>query len=145
MTTDCLGGNVYLWSRAAQDRFLVGCLGPALRELQDRELARGFWFDRFDARGPHVFFLIRPVEDLTAVREVLAQRLEEFLATSTDPEEIPLAEIEECHRQVLGRTRCEADDLPGLAAESRSFVLFEHAAGSFPLRLEEHLKDPLEF
>src|SRR6185436_17825658 len=78
MTKPFLGGNVYLWSRAAQNRFLTRCLGPAIRELQDQGLASGFWFDRFDARGPHVFFLLRPIGEPMTVRELLAHRLGPF-------------------------------------------------------------------
>lgn len=144
MTTNYLGGNVYLWSRAAQDRFLVHCLGPAIRDLQEQGLASGFWFDRYDLRGPHLFFLTRPIGDFAGVHEAMAERLESFLSGGPCPGEMRPGELEARHRQVRGNALCEADELPG-RAENNSFLLFEHAPAGYPFRVAAHLKKPHEF
>ncbi|HYU32690.1 MAG TPA: lantibiotic dehydratase C-terminal domain-containing protein [Thermoanaerobaculia bacterium] len=135
-----LAGNVYLWGKASQNSLLVQCLGPAMREIQDEGLASGFWFDRFDARGPHIFFLTRPVSDPAAVCALLAERLTTFLARLPATEEIPAAELDERRQRVLGKALCAADTLPG-PAENRTFVLVEHEPDGYPFRLAADLRD----
>ncbi len=129
-----LGANVYLWDRREQNRFLARFLGPVLGELRGEGRVRRFWFDRFDARGPHLFLLFTvPPQAFPALRDELADRLTAYLAESPGPPGLDPETVAERHRQTRGGTLCEADALPGLA-DDHSFLLFEQSAHGYPFR-----------
>lgn len=141
-----IGGNIYLWGEAAQNRLLLECLGPTACELVDEGVARGFWFDRFNARGPHIFFFICLSNEAFngAARARLTDRLQAFLAEQPSRERIPVDRLEELHRQMHGKALCPADKWPGFE-ENNSFLLFEHSPTGYPFLLTSHLQDAAEF
>ena len=62
-----LGLVAYCWGQEQQDRLLTECLKPAMEEWRSSGLTRRFWFDRFDARGPHVLGLLTTTPEARAV------------------------------------------------------------------------------
>jgi hypothetical protein len=139
--TAYVGANVYCWDQEAQNRLLVDCARPFVEELR-RELGfTRFWFDRFDARGPHVVLLLTvpPGEDLLAA-ERLGSRLSAFLSTQARHGTTSLEEVEKRHLSCKGLTLCEIDGEPGLAAEN-SYRLFTHSAWGYPFRLTRGLPE----
>jgi len=127
-----LGANVYLWDRPEQNRFLTRCLQPALRELRREGRVQRFWFDRFDARGPHLFLLFAVLPgSFSPLRDELADRWTVYLRESPAAPGPAPDEIAERHRQTRGGKLCAADALPGLA-ENHSFLLFEQSAEGYP-------------
>lgn len=136
-----VGANVYCWDQEAQNRLLVDCVGPFVAELR-RELAfTRLWFDRFDARGPHVVLLLTvPLgEDLLAAKR-LGSRLDAHLSTQPRHGTASLEEVEKRHLSCKGLTLCEIDGEPGLAPEG-SYRLFTHSAWGYPFRLTRGLPD----
>lgn len=131
--------NVHLWGRAEQNRLLTGCIGPAARALLGAGTLRRFWFDRWDARGPHVaVFLGAPGEAMDAVRAALAERLDAYLAASPSTVYLEAAELEARHAGCRGKQLCSLDALPGLepnnvwrfaADEPAESYLFRASAG----------------
>ena len=139
-----LGLTVYFWGAREQNRLLTELLGPAVAAFErDGSVAR-FWFDRFDTRGPHLFAILtlsdRPADGGAEVRRRLATQLEEYLQRRPSMAELSQEEIETRHRECRGKTQCEADGYPGLAANN-SYCLFEHPAGEYPFGLSRGLPD----
>lgn len=128
------GCNVYFWGEREQDRLLVECLGPMADELREEGLADRFWYDRFDARGPHVFALFTGPD--VAAQEVahrLTRRLEGYLAEQ--PSGLLLQEEAATrHAETRGKELCPVDGLPGLAANN-SYVLFDQPERGYPFAL----------
>jgi hypothetical protein len=140
-----LGGNIYLWDKAAQNRLLIEFLGPAYRELCEELNIRKFWFDRFDARGPHIFFFFSvPAERFEEIRERMADRLQAFLDERPSRIELSSDELTLLHRQMRGKALCPADEGAELAQDN-SFLLFEHSPTGYPLYLTAHLENADEY
>jgi hypothetical protein len=134
----CLGMNVYCWAWEAQNRLLAECLAPEVRGLCAEGLIRRFWFDRFDARGPHVFGLLTlPAEAFPEVSERLVARLDEHLAAHPS-RDLPRERLQEFHDATRNRKLCSADGLPGIAANN-SYILFEHGSTAYPFSLSAGL------
>jgi hypothetical protein len=130
-----LGLVVYSWGPRNQDRLIVECLGPAVRELIEAGLASRFWFDRFDARGPHVLFLVSLEDDhFQAARERLAEQVEAYLSAHPSEEVLTPEDLADRHAGCRGKVQCEADARPGFGANN-SFVLFEHGPRDYPFWL----------
>jgi hypothetical protein len=134
------GCNVYFWGEREQDRLLVECLGPAAEELRGQGLADRFWYDRFDARGPHVFALFSgPDEAAPETGRRLAARLDAYLAER--PSAVVLEEeLAARHAETRGKELCSADALPGLAGNN-SYVLFEQPANGYPFAFAAGLEN----
>lgn len=134
-----LGVAVYVWGTAAQDRLLVEWLGPEAERLCREGLAVRLWFDRYDARGPHVFAVLTlPPAAGPEVRRRIEESLAVHLAAcpSTDP--LSARQLERLHEQTRGRKQCEADGRSGFAPNN-SFVTFDHPAQGYPFHLSEGL------
>lgn len=134
-----LAANVYLFSIRRQNRFLAETLAPALPGLASDFEDFRFWFDRFDARGPHLFLLFSAAETgidaLRARLEALITGGLEALAAEGPADDTPgAARIEELHAACRGKTLCAADRQPGLAADG-SFVLDSQPADAYPFHL----------
>jgi hypothetical protein len=139
-----IGLTVYHWGQRPQDRLLADCLGPLACELRQEGLLRRFWFDRFDARGPHVFaVLTSPLDAAPEVRRRAAERVETHLARHPCTEALSQHEIEQRHRECRGRAQSEVDREEGLAANN-SYRLFEHAPRGYPFRLSEGVPGEVE-
>jgi hypothetical protein len=129
---DHLGANVYYWGDEAQGRFLVEQVAPLARCLLAEGAAESFWFDSFDARGPHLMLLFTPgAVAAPALRERLRRELEWRLAAQPSGAALERAALEERHRQCRGKELCVADTRPGLA-DNDSVVLFDHPADGYP-------------
>lgn len=126
---------IYRWSAEAQDRVLVDCLEPKLRALRMHGHVGTFWFDRFDARGPHVTLLFSlPVATRDAMLAELGNDLACYLSAHPDEEAWADEQVVERHEGCLGKTLCEADRLTGLAARD-TFLLTDHASTEYPWSL----------
>jgi hypothetical protein len=134
-----LGVVVYVWGTAAQDRLLADRLGPEAERLCREGLAARLWFDRYDARGPHVFAVLTVASAAgPAVRSRIEESLAAYLATRPSAETLSARQLEKLHAQTRGRRQCEADGLPGFAPNN-SFVTFDHPARGYPFHLSEGL------
>lgn len=130
-----LGLVAYVWGASHQDRLLVECLAPAVAELRRHGLARRFWLDRFDARGPHVFAVLTvPGEAAPETARELAARLDRHLADHPSSTTLTPEQLGHRHRETRQRRQCAPDALPGFAPNN-SFEIFEHPSGGYPFTL----------
>lgn len=137
--TVLLGANVYCWAQAAQNRLLLECLAPAVREIRDQLGPLRFWFDRFDARGPHVISLLTlPAGAETGARQLLAARIESFFSAYPERGTLPRESVEKRHESCRGKIFCDLDREPGIAPEG-TYRLFAHSPEGFPYRLTRGL------
>jgi len=123
-----LGANIYCWSETEQNLLLVQCLEPATRELRmDLDSSR-FWFDRFDARGPHIVALFTLPPGMDSETEArLRPRLEAFLADHPPSGTIGVEEAERRHASCRGAHLSKIDIGSDLAPEG-SYAFFRHSA-----------------
>lgn len=135
-----LGCNIYYWGLEPQSHLLAECLGPVAGDLwRERRIDR-FWFDRFDARGPHIFSLLRICRAPDEVRTRLAERLEAYLAASPSTEPLSREEIVARSEACRGKAQGAADRLPG-TAENNSCLFFEHCPDGYPYSLSAGLAE----
>lgn len=131
----CLGLNVYLWGAQHQDRMLVSCMAPTVQDLKSQKLVEVFWFDRFDARGPHLFMLLTVVPGaLATVRERLATEIGAYLMEHPSTEVLPEEELATRHAETRGKALCAQDEIPG-TADNNSYVFFEQNRSGYPFWL----------
>lgn len=136
-----LGAVVYLWGEAEQSRLVTHCLAAFADELRSRGL-RAFWFDRFDARGPHVFALWSlPPQRLSEARDTLGRRLERYLAAHPASARLPDSELAARHAACRNKTLCAADTLPGMARPG-TYLVFEQPETAYPLQLLRRAPQP---
>jgi hypothetical protein len=134
-----LGIVVYLWGALHQDRLLVECLAPAVAELRRQGLARGFWFDRFDVRGPHLFaVLFVPRAAVPEISGRLAEQLGGHLAAHPSTKVHRPEHLARRDEESRLRRQCEPDGRPGLGVNN-TFEIFEHPAGGYPFGLSAGL------
>jgi hypothetical protein len=136
-----LGLVAYCWGMSEQSRLLASCLAPAVADLRGHGLRR-FWFDRFDARGPHVFALFTvPSERFEEVRNLLDSRLAAWLADHPCQVEITEEELIARHRACRGIALCEVDAEEGFAANN-TVRFFEQPHDGYPFTFGRSLADP---
>lgn len=134
-----LGLVAYVWGPLFQDRLLLECLAPAVAELRRDGLARRFWMDRYDARGPHIFAVLTvPREVAPEVSSWLAERLSEHLAAHPSTANLTTEQLARRHQETRQRRLCEAHGRPGFAANN-SFEIFEHPPSGYPFSLSTGL------
>lgn len=111
------------------------CLGPFAAELwRTGELDR-FWFDRYDARGPHLFAVFgAPQNTLDRLAGRLSGALDRYLAENPSPETLTPERLERIHLQTRGRRQCEIDGRPGFGAND-SWEVFSHPPLGYPFGL----------
>ena len=144
-----LGVNVYLSDPELQSELVTRCLAPAAARMHGENGGARFWFTRFDARGPHVLALFTPprgadggtAEATDAAEARLRGALEDHLRDLPSPAPPPADEVRRRHQECRGKALCEADRLPGLAAEG-SYLPFRHPADGYPYHLGRDLEDP---
>jgi hypothetical protein len=130
-----LACNVYHWGRGPADRLLAECVAPAVRDLRRAGLAERFWFQRFDARGPHLFLLAGTAPGRAeALREALGARLDAWLAAHPSEEPLTDDELRTRHDQCRGKRLCALDAEPGIAPNN-SVRWAPHAPDAYPLSL----------
>ncbi len=136
-----LGLIVYRWGRRSQDRLLVECLGPLAAELWGSGQVDRFWFDRYDARGPHLFAVFGAAQDdLDRLAGQLGGALDRYLAKNPSPEMLAPERLERVHLQTRGRRQCEVDGRPGFGAND-SWEIFAHPPRGYPFGLAEPDQD----
>lgn len=122
---------VYVWGRREQDRLLGECLLPAVSALRRRGRSAGFWFDRFNARGPHLFALLDgDAAEIAAVAELV----EHYLAQRPSSVRLTEAELLAHHAGCRGKTLCSADGEPGMAPNNSLRIVAQPANG-YPFHL----------
>jgi hypothetical protein len=130
-----LGLNLYLWGQVHQDRLLIECIGPAVRELLRNGTCTTFWFDRFDARGPHLLLVLGIHGDgWTAATSLLSSRLDTYLVLRPSTEQLHLDELASRHEACRGKLLCDVDAETGFAANN-TYRLFQHKAEFYPFSL----------
>ncbi|MEM7482694.1 MAG: lantibiotic dehydratase C-terminal domain-containing protein [Acidobacteriota bacterium] len=130
-----LAGNVYRWHLPEQTALLVNGLVPAIRDLRRTGSISHFWFDRFDARGPHLFLLLTVSPGrLGEVRRALGEAIRHHLSEHPASGEIGEDELALRHRQCLGKSLCVTDAEEGFA-ERDSVRWCAQPADGYPLRL----------
>jgi hypothetical protein len=134
-----LGMVAYVWGTQHQDRLMLECLAPAVAELRRQGLARGFFLDRYDARGPHLFAVLTvPREAMREIAGRLAERLGNHLAAHPSSAALTPEQLARRHEETRGRRQCELDGRPGFAANN-SFEIFEHPPHGYPFWLSAGL------
>ena len=138
--------NVYCRTEADQNRLLTEIVGPVMEEALAGGRAESFFFDRFDARGPHVFVMLAAAseDDLAQLRESLAARLAPFLADLPIPGQPGEEELRERHEACRGKALSSLDRLPGLA-EVNTFAFADHPASEYPFDIWSGLERQAEF
>lgn len=126
-----LGFNVYLWSSARP----LGLL-RTVRDMVTGELAGPggcrLFYDYFDARGPHYFFLFSSSRPLD--RQAIESRLARALEEEPLPADLARELVEARHRACLGKAMCSADEGDELVAHG-SLVFFEQTTDRYPFFL----------
>jgi hypothetical protein len=139
-----LGVNVYCWSQTEQNLLLAECLKPATDELRERFDSVRFWFDRFDARGPHIVALFTlPAGAVPDAESRLRPRLESFFAAHPPGGMVRVEEAEKRHVSCRGAYLSDLDRGSDLAPEG-SYAFFEHSASGYPYRLTRGLPPGVE-
>lgn len=132
-----LGFVVYLWGKRPQDRLLVEFMGHEAAQLRREGRLARFWFDRYDARGPHVFAILTvPLETRAQTLQRVRTNLAAYLASHPSNEVLSRRRLEQIHEQTHGRCQCEVDGYPGFAPNN-SFVTFDHPADGYPFWLSQ--------
>lgn len=130
-----LGLVVYHWGWQEQNRLLAKCLRPLTKNLKAEGLVLRFWFDRFDARGPHLFSLFTlPPADPPAVCSAVCEHVEQYLRAHPSRFHLGVDELEDHHRGCAGKSLCVVDREPGLA-ENNTFRIFDHDPEAYPFSL----------
>lgn len=134
-----LGIVTYVWGALYQDRLMLECLAPAVVELRRQGLARRFWLDRYDARGPHLFAVLAlPREAMPETAARLSDRLGDYLAAHPSSETLTPEQLARRHEETRQRRQCEVDGRPGFAPNN-SFEIFEHPPRGYPFWLSARL------
>lgn len=136
-----LACNVHHWGRRSEDRLLAECLAPAVRELRGDGLLERFWFQRFDARGPHLFLLLGTAPGRAdELRERLGPRLEAWLAAHPSEETLSDEELRTRHDQCRGKQLTILDVDPGFAPNN-TLRWAPHPPRGYPLAIAEGVGD----
>lgn len=131
----------YCWGMNEQSQMLASCLAPAVADLRKQGLQR-FWFDRFDARGPHLFALFTvPSERFEATRESVEERLAAYLEDHPSRTELSPDELAARHRDCRGKALCEIDAEEGFAPNN-TIRFCEQPGDRYPFSLGRGLADP---
>lgn len=130
--TDWTTLNVHHRGAAAENRLLATVMSPLLRRLTAEGAVRAVWCTRFDARGPHLFFLVGTGPGgADRVRSALVEAVRTHLAAHPAGDPFSAEEVERRHRECRGMHFCAADRLPGIAPAD-SWALGEPGPADFP-------------
>lgn len=137
----CLGVVAYCWGLNEQSRLLAEGLAPLVARLRQQGLER-FWFDRFDARGPHVWALFTVQRaQLAGTRELVERELAQFLAAHPSTTALSPEELSARHRACRGSALTVVDAEEGLA-DNNTLRFFEQPADRYPFSLGRSLENP---
>lgn len=134
--SSALALNIYCWDTNAQNRLLAEVMAPWVQEQGLAGQLELFLFDRFDARGPHLFFILGAADEATLDRfgEETGERIARFLKDSPSPSFMSQEEVQARHDACRGKTLCALDRLDGLAANN-TYLLAAHTSQDYPFRL----------
>lgn len=134
-----LGLVAYVWGALHQDRLLLECLAPLVAGLRRQGLASGFWFDRFDARGPHLFAVLTvPREEAAEIAGRLEEAIGAHLAAHPSFKIHTPEQLARRHEETRQRRPCEVDERPGFGLNN-TFEIFEHPERGYPFWLSDGL------
>lgn len=129
-----LACNVHHRGRDAENRLLAGSLAPAVRELRRAGVARRFWYQRFDARGPHLFVLLGAAPGRAdELRAAVDARLRAWIDAHPSTEALSDDELATRHGQCRGKQLCALDEEEGMAAND-TVAWAPHPADGYPYR-----------
>ncbi len=118
-----IGLNVYLWQRTEQNLFLSSCLRPLVGRLEDQALSSFVWVERFDARGPHLFVVLRcDAGDVAKFTATVNEAVAAFFADRQASGALSDQDLAERHEECRGKSLWQVDRQPGFAKE-HSYVL----------------------
>lgn len=127
-----LGLVVYCWGMAEQNRLLVEGLAPGIARLRRQGLVQRLWFDRFDARGPHLLLSFGISQEVREdVARCLSRRLAGHFAAYPSSEGLSREQLEALHLGCRGTVQCAVDRQPGFGAD-HTHVFFDHGAADYP-------------
>lgn len=130
-----LGINVYVWREGAQDRVLVECISPIVNDLLCGGLCQTFWFDRYDARGPHLLLVLGVRgENRSAATSLLSSGLDAYLESQPSMDVMPPNEMAFRHEGCRSKPLCDVDAEEGFA-RNNTYRIFEHKASFYPFPL----------
>jgi len=125
----------YRWGWRDQDVLLVDCVRPMVNSLMDNGSIDFFWFDRFDARGPHIFFLLGANPRLCSrLSTAFSRQLKEYLRNYPSKDQVAYEEIEARHRECRGKTQCIIDRQLGYPSND-TVIAFRHPSFGYPFYL----------
>lgn len=131
--------NIYHWGARFQNRLLMDRLGPVLEELYYDDVVESFLFNRFDARGPHIFVsLIVPRDRREVLLKRLMSELDTFLEQHPSTEPLDPKELELRHAACRGKALCVIHRRPGLA-ENNTYLIEEEEEIQFPFWIRQPL------
>jgi hypothetical protein len=141
-STSHLGVNVYCWGQTEQNLLLVHCLAPFARELMSSLGSSCLWFDRFDARGPHIVAIFTvPTDAALEVETGLRRHLDAFLIDHPPSGAVNMKEAAQRHASCRGAYLSQLDRGSDLAPEG-SYAFFRHSDDQYPFTLSTGM--PLE-
>lgn len=130
-----IGGVVYRWGCLEQSHLMKEAWLPFVQDLEKVGSVKRVLFDRFDTRGPHVFFVLTiHRDDFQIVSEQLADRLKNFIAEHPDSTKLTEHQLAAHHAGCRGKIQCEVDRLSGFGVRD-SVHLFEHPNDGYPFYL----------
>ncbi len=128
------GTNIYYWGAAEQNHLLLHGVRTWARYARENGLAQGFWYFRFDTRGPHLFLLFTTTTVAEpALRHYLEKQIAEFLKNQPSTDPLSQKDIERRHTECRGKGFNVADFEPGFA-ENNTFAAFRHDSAYYPLK-----------
>ncbi len=138
--------NIYSWGAAGKTRLLHELLLPALEPLYLEGRLTRWLFDRFDARGPHLFVLLgAPSQDQRRrLEEDLAAQIESFQAAFPCREELTEEALWAQHAACRGKSLCALDRLDGLASNN-SFLFAPQGESDYPFSIFRRTRDVPDF
>lgn len=139
-----LGGTIYCWGARDQTQLLIQCIGPLVRRLREEGAIHRSWFSRFDARGPHIFFVLTPAPGaIGAVEAIVSTSVRTHLDFAPSQTALASGELVSRHAACRGREQGVMDSEPGLA-DNNTFFLRAHAPDGYPFVLSSGVAAPDE-
>lgn len=141
-----LAGNVYCHTPAEQNRLLIEVVGPFASAALAAGRLEFFLFDRFDARGPHVYLLLAgsDAETSRGLAEELEAEIARFLLDLPESPGPTDEEMQNWHDSCRGKFLCEMDRLPGFGVRnSQSWA--PHREDAYPFWIWSDLARASDF
>ncbi len=132
-----VGANLFSWDRTGQNRVITEAVWSVIEQVRTT-CPLEFWFDRHDARGPHVMVLLSVPSDIAGTVGAKLQAAGARHFEGQPSSGLHLNEITERHRAASRQPLCAEDRKPGLANEN-TLVGFRQPDTGFPFHLTKAL------